>query len=159
MNVTVIAVGGLKERYWRDAVSEYGKRLSAYCRLELVEVKDEKTPDKAPASLACQIKEKEGKRILLRLRDRSFCVALDLRGEHLSSEAFSAAHASWEQIGGSDISFIIGGSLGLSPAVLSRADYRLSFSDMTFPHQLMRVILLEQLYRSYRIRTHAPYHK
>lgn len=159
MKLRVIAVGALKEKYWRDAVSEYQKRLSAYCHLELIEVKDEKTPDGASASMERQIREREGKRILDKLRDRSFCIALDIRGNSVSSEAFSAAHEEWERTGKSDLSFVIGGSLGLSASVLTRADYRLSFSKMTFPHQLMRVILLEQIYRSYRIRNHAPYHK
>lgn len=159
MNLTVVSVGTLKERYLREAVREYQKRLSTYCRLSLIEVRDEKTPDGANNFLKNQIKEKEGKRILEKLKERSFCIALDVHGERFSSEAFSKAHEKWEISGKSDISFVIGGSLGLSDEVLKRANFCVSFSDMTFPHQLMRVILLEQLYRSYRIRNHAPYHK
>ncbi len=159
MNISVISVGSLKERFWKDAVSEYAKRLSGYCSLELVEVKDEKTPDGSSEAADERIREKEGKRILGKLKDRSYAVVLDIRGKKYDSVAFSKAHESWETLGRGDITFIIGGSLGLSREVLDRADTKVSFSDMTFPHQLMRVILLEQIYRSYRIRNREPYHK
>lgn len=159
MRLTVVAVGSLKERYWRDALAEYAKRLSAYCRLEIAEVRDERTPESASAVEREKILQKEGARILEKLRERSFVIALDIRGRSLDSESFSAEHAEWERVGRGDVSFVIGGSLGLSEEVLARADCRLSFSRLTFPHQLARIILLEQLYRSYRIRAHAPYHK
>ena len=159
MNLTVICVGSLKEHYWRDAEKEYLKRLSAYCRPEVVEVRDEKTPDRASAQEEKAIRDREGKRILERIRGRAFVVALSIPGKAMDSVELSSRHAEWEQKGGGDLVFVIGGSLGLSEEVLRRADLELSFSRMTFPHQLMRIILLEQLYRSYRIRNHAPYHK
>ncbi len=159
MNVTLITVGSLKEKFWKDACAEYAKRLSAYCRLTIVEVKDEKTPDGCPPAMEEKIREKEGKRILEKLKDRGVTAVLEIRGDRYDSVAFSAAHARWETEGRGDLTFIIGGSLGLSKEVLSKADVKISFSDMTFPHQLMRVILLEQLYRSYRIRNGEPYHK
>ena len=159
MNLTVIGVGTVKEKYLRDACAEYEKRLSAYCRPSVIEVKDEKTPDGCSEHVEEQIRVREGKRILERIRDRSFVVALDIRGKKYDSPGLSAAHADWEVRARGDLVFVIGGSLGLSEEVLRRADQRISFSDLTFPHQLMRVILLEQLYRSYRIRNHEPYHK
>lgn len=159
MNIHVISVGTLKEKFWKDAVAEYAKRLSGYCSLELIEVKDEKTPDGSSDAADEKIREKEGKRILGKLKDRSFAVVLDIRGKKYDSVAFSKAHEAWETAGRGDVTFIIGGSLGLSKEVLDRADAKVSFSDMTFPHQLMRVILLEQVYRSYRIRNGEPYHK
>ena len=139
MRITLITVGKIKEKFYQDAISEYAKRLSRYCKLDVIQVTDEKTPDGASEALETQIKEKEGKRILENIKDGSFVIALAIDGAMLV--------------------FIIGGSLGLSKEVLSRADYKLSFSKMTFPHQLMRVILLEQIYRSYRIIQGEPYHK
>ena len=159
MNLTVICVGSLKERYWKEAVGEYLKRLSAYCKPEIVEVKDEKTPEGATDREVKKILDTEGKRILEKIRDRAFVAALAIDGTAMDSEAFSLAHEKWEQAGRGELVFVIGGSLGLSGEVLKRADVRVSFSKLTFPHQLMRVILLEQIYRSYRIRTGAPYHK
>lgn len=159
MNVTVVCVGNLKEKYWKDAVAEYAKRLSAYCRLTITEVKDEKTPEGASRLVEEQIRIREGHRILEKIKERSYAVMLEIQGKRFSSEDFSAAHAAWETAGRGELCFVIGGSLGLSEEVLQRADARISFSDMTFPHQMMRVILLEQIYRSYRIRNHEPYHK
>ena len=159
MNVTLITVGSLKEKYWKDACAEYVKRLSAYCRLTVIEVKDEKTPDGCPPAMEDKIREKEGRRILEKLKDRGVTAVLDIRGSRYDSVAFSAAHERWETQGRGDLTFIIGVSLGLSAEVLAKADVKVSVSDMTFPHQLMRVILLEQLYRSYRIRNREPYHK
>ena len=149
MKVTLITVGKIKEKFFQDAIAEYSKRLSRYCKLEIVQVADEKTPDGASEAVETQIKEKEGERILSNIKDGSFVVALAINGNMLDSEELAA----------SQIVFIIGGSLGLSNQVLARADYKLSFSKMTFPHQLMRVILLEQIYRSYRIIQGEPYHK
>lgn len=159
MKITVIAVGKIKEKYFTGAIGEYSKRLGRYCRLELIEVADEKTPDGAGEAMELQIKEKEGERILQKMPDGAYVVALAIDGKMLDSEELAAQMERWNVGGISHVVFVIGGSLGLSPSVLRRADYRLSFSKMTFPHQLMRVILLEQVYRSFRIRNHEPYHK
>lgn len=159
MKITVIAVGKIKEKFYTDAIAEYAKRLGRYCRLEIIQVADEKTPDGAGAVLEEQIREKEGARILANIKDGSFTVALAIEGEMTDSEGLACKIEKWGVSGVSQINFIIGGSLGLSRKVLARADYRLSFSRMTFPHQLMRVILLEQIYRSYRIIQGEPYHK
>ena len=159
MNVTVIAVGKIKEKYYTEAVKEYAKRLSRYCKLNIIEVADEQTPDGASPALEEQIRQKEGQRILKNLKEDSYVIALAIQGKKLSSEAFAGKLEQLAISGKSHITFLIGGSLGLSGEVLSRADYLLSFSDMTFPHQLMRVILLEQVYRCYRIIHHEPYHK
>lgn len=159
MKITIIAVGKIKEKYFSAAIEEYVKRLGRYCRLELVEVPDEKTPDGAGEGLELQIKRKEGERILQKIPDNAHVIALAIDGRALDSEELAAQMERWNVGGISHLVFLIGGSLGLSPEVLGRADYRLSFSRMTFPHQLMRVILLEQIYRSFRIRNHEPYHK
>ncbi len=159
MKITVLAVGKIKEKYFTGAVEEYAKRLSRFCRLELVEVADEKTPDGAGRAQELQIRIKEGERILQKLPGSSFVVALSIDGRMLDSVELSRQMERWNVNGISHITFVIGGSLGLSPQVLERADMKLSFSKMTFPHQLMRVILLEQVYRSYMIRSGAPYHK
>lgn len=159
MKITVLAVGKIKEKYFTGAIEEYAKRLSRYCRLEILEVPDEKTPDGAGEMLELQIREKEGLRLLQKIPDHAFVVALAIEGKALDSEELAARMERWNVDGISHVVFVIGGSLGLSPSVLERADYKLSFSRMTFPHQLMRVILLEQVYRSFRIRNHEPYHK
>jgi 23S rRNA (pseudouridine1915-N3)-methyltransferase len=159
MRITICAVGKIKEKFYRDAIAEYSKRLSKYCRLDIVEVEDEKTPDNAGASLCAMIKEKEGRRILSHIKDDSYVIALTIDGNKLDSVKLSKRLENLGIQGNSHITFIIGGSLGLSDEVINRSDYRLSFSDMTFPHQLMRVILLEQVYRSYRIMKNEPYHK
>ena len=159
MKITLITVGKIKEKYFTDAISEYSKRLSRYCKLDIVEVADEKTPDGASEGLENQIKEKEGERILAKIPDGAYVVALAIEGKQLSSEELADKMEKWNVLGVSHLVFIIGGSLGLAQKVLSRADFKLSFSPMTFPHQLMRVILLEQIYRSFRIRNHEPYHK
>ncbi len=158
LHITLIAVGKIKESFFRDAVTEYAKRLSRYCRLEIAEVADEKTPETASDAQADAIRGKEGERILAKIKEGDTVVALDIRGKEKSSEAFAEDIARY-QMGGSRVVFVIGGSLGLSPAVLQRADAKLSFSPMTFPHQLMRVIFLEQLYRGFRILKGEPYHK
>ena len=159
MIITLVAVGKVKEGYFRDAIAEYQKRLSRYCRLELIEVADEKTPDKAPVALENLIKQKEAERILKNVKEDSYCIALAIDGKKYDSVALSKHFDGLALSGKSSIVFVIGGSLGLHQDVLKRADETLSFSDMTFPHQLMRVILLEQLYRCYRISNHEPYHK
>lgn len=159
MKITLITVGKIKEKYFTDAIAEYAKRLSRYCKLEIIEVADEKTPDNASEGLENQIKEKEGERIISKVPDNAYVVALAIDGKQLSSEELADKMEKWNVNGVSHLVFIIGGSLGLTQKVLNRADYSLSFSKMTFPHQLMRVILLEQIYRSFRIRNHEPYHK
>ena len=159
MKITLITVGKIKEKYFTDAIAEYAKRLSRYCKLEIIEVADEKTPDGASEVLENQIKEKEGERILSKVPDSAYVMALAIEGKQLSSEELADKMEKWNVGGISHLVFIIGGSLGLTPKVLNRADYKLSFSKMTFPHQLMRVVLLEQIYRSFRIRNNEPYHK
>jgi len=159
MKITVIAVGRIKEKYFTAAVEEYAKRLGRFCKLELIEVADEKIPEGAKEAQERKIREKEGERVLQKLPANAYVVALAIDGRMLDSSALSEQMEHWNVGGISHVVFIIGGSLGLSLEVLARADYRLSFSKMTFPHQLMRVILLEQIYRSFMIRSGAPYHK
>ncbi len=159
MNITLYCVGKIKEDYFRRSVEEYAKRLSRYCRLQIVEVADEKIPERAGYADLTRIREKEGERLLAKMRDPSFLVALEIGGEKMDSVRFSERLSDLALHGTSEIGFVIGGSVGLSEAVLRRADLRLSFSDMTFPHQLMRVILLEQIYRAFRIQNGEPYHK
>ncbi len=159
MKISIIAVGRIKEKYLKDAVSEYSKRLSRYCKLAILEAEDEQTPDKASEALREQIKEKEAKRIFHHIAQDSYVIALDIKGQKLDSEGFAGHLKELTVRGHSHVQFIIGGSLGLHPSVLARADYLLSFSDLTFPHQLMRVILLEQTYRGCRINAGEPYHK
>ena len=159
MKITLITVGKIKEKFFQDAIAEYSKRLSRYCRLEILQVADEKTPDGASEAVETQIKEKEGERILSNIKDGSFVVALAINGNMLDSVEL-AERIDKLGIGGvSQLVFVIGGSLGLHPSVLQKSDEKLSFSDMTFPHQLMRVILLEQVYRGFRINAGEPYHK
>ncbi len=159
MNIKILCVGKIKEKFYRDAIAEYEKRLSRYCRLSVTEVADEKTPDHSSGTEELQIKEKEAIRLLSHIRDNDYVIALAIDGKPYDSEAFAGHLEGLAVSGKSNLVFVIGGSLGLHPSVLARSDERLSFSAMTFPHQLMRVILLEQLYRSYRIRNHEPYHK
>lgn len=159
MNITIITVGKLKEKYLKDAIDEYSKRLSRYCKLDIIELPDEKTPDNASPKEEDGIKEKEGQNILNKIKENMFVVAMDLAGKQLSSEEFSDYIDNLGVTGNSNIAFIIGGSLGISKAVLNRANYKLCFSKMTFPHQLFRVMLLEQIYRGFRIMKGEPYHK
>lgn len=159
MKITLICVGKLKEKYLTQGVEEYAKRLGRYCTLEIIELADEKTPDNAPEAISAGIKKKEGDRILKAIRDGSYCIALAIDGNMLSSEELALKLDKLAVSGSSHISFIIGGSLGLSDEVLKRSDYRLSFSKMTFPHQLMRLILLEQIYRAFKINNNEPYHR
>lgn len=159
MKITVITVGKLKEKYLRDAIAEYSKRLGRYCKLEILEVADEKTPDQASETVEESIREKEGERLMKYVKDDAFVITLEINGKQLSSEKLAEKINQLGIAGVSHICFIIGGSIGLSKSVMERSDYALSFSKMTFPHQLMRVILLEQIYRSYRIIQGEPYHK
>ena len=159
MRITLITVGKIKEKYLRDAIAEYSKRLSRYCKLEIVEVADEKTPDQASEAAEENIRNKEGERILKHIRDDMYVITLEIGGKMLSSEEFADKINSLGVQGKSSITFVIGGSIGLGQEVLRRSDYALSFSKLTFPHQLMRVILLEQVYRGYRIINGEPYHK
>jgi len=152
-------VGKLREKYLVQGVEEYAKRLGRYCSLEIIELADESTPDNAPAAITAAIKKKEGERILKAIKDDSYCIALAIDGNMLSSEELAAKLEKLAVTGTSHISFVIGGSLGLSKEVMARANYKLSFSKMTFPHQLMRLIFLEQLYRAFKINKNEPYHK
>ncbi|MGN0317356.1 MAG: 23S rRNA (pseudouridine(1915)-N(3))-methyltransferase RlmH [Lachnospira sp.] len=157
--ITIVCVGKIKESFFTQAVGEYSKRLSGYCKLEIIELPDEKTPDNASEQLNLKIKDKEGERILSAIKDDAFVIALAIEGKMLDSVELSDKINELAVGGVSNITFVIGGSLGLSQNVMNRADYKLSFSKMTFPHQLMRVILLEQIYRAFRIMKNEPYHK
>lgn len=159
MKITLITVGKIKEKYFRDAVAEYAKRLSKYCKLEIVEVTDEKTPDKPSPAEENAVREKEADRILKYIKEDAYVYTLEILGDKTDSIAFAKQIEDIGISGKSHIQFVIGGSLGLHKSVGNRADKKLSFSDMTFPHQLMRVILLEQIYRAYRIISKEPYHK
>lgn len=159
MKITLITVGKIKEKYLKDAIAEYSKRLSKYCKLEILEVADEKTPDTASEAVENMIRAKEGERILKHIKEDAYVITLEIEGRQLTSEELAKKIDTLGVQGKSHIIFIIGGSIGLGTEVLKRSDYALSFSKMTFPHQLMRVILLEQIYRSYRIINGEPYHK
>lgn len=159
MKITIVCVGKVKEKFYRDALAEYAKRLGRYCRLELIEVADEKTPDGAGEAAEEQIKAREAQRILEKIKEDSFVCTLEIAGKKFSSEGMARWIEQLTVSGTSHIVFVIGGSLGLHTSVLNRSNQSMSFSDMTFPHQLMRVILAEQLYRSFRIIHNEPYHK
>ena len=159
MKVNIVAVGKIKEKYLKDAIAEYSKRLSKYCKLEIVEVADEKTPDNASEIVEDAIRAKEAERILKYVKDDAFVLTLEINGKQLSSEELADKIHKLGVQGTSHIIFIIGGSIGLGQEVLQKSNYALSFSKMTFPHQLMRVVLLEQIYRAYRILNGEPYHK
>ena len=159
MRISIICVGKIKEKYLKLGIDEFKKRLSKYCKLEIIELDDEKAPENLSDKEILMIKEKEGKKILSKIKDNSYVIALAIDGKNLSSEELADTINNLGVRGNSHIVFIIGGSLGLSDEILSRANYKLSFSKMTFPHQLMRLILLEQVYRAYRINSGEPYHK
>ena len=159
MQYTILCVGKIKERFFADAIAEYRKRLSRYGKTEIIEVQDEKTPDNASEGMELQIKQKEAERLFKYIRDNTYVIALDLKGKEFDSVAFADYLEEIMLRGNSHITFVIGGSLGLHPSVTQRADERICFSKMTFPHQLMRVILLEQIYRANRIQKGEPYHK
>ena len=159
MEIRIVTVGKIKEKYLRDAIAEYSKRLSRYAKLEIIEVADEKTPDNASETVETNIKNKEAERLLKYIRDDAYLITLEIKGKQLTSEELAQKIDTLGVQGTSHIIFVIGGSLGLGEEVLKRSNYALSFSKMTFPHQLMRVILLEQIYRGFRIIHHEPYHK
>ena len=159
MRITILTVGKIKEKYLKDAIAEYSKRLSKYCKLEVIEVADEKTPENASENVENTIRAKEAERLMKYMKDDAFVITLEIAGELLSSEELADKIDTLGIQGKSHIIFVIGGSIGLGAEILKRSDFALSFSKMTFPHQLMRVILLEQIYRSYRIISGEPYHK
>ncbi|MCI5958840.1 MAG: 23S rRNA (pseudouridine(1915)-N(3))-methyltransferase RlmH [Lachnospiraceae bacterium] len=159
MKITIISVGKIKEKFYREAIAEYAKRLSSYCKFEIIELQDEKTPDKASAETERLIKEKEAERIMKAVDEKGYLIALAINGKAYDSVQFSQHIEKLMITGNSHIQFVIGGSLGLADSVLKLADEYISFSHFTFPHQLMRVILAEQIYRAYRIMNHEPYHK
>ncbi|RAK20544.1 23S rRNA (pseudouridine1915-N3)-methyltransferase [Anoxybacillus vitaminiphilus] len=159
MNISIICVGKLKEKYLKQGIDEYAKRLSAYAKVEILEVLDEKAPEELSDNEVELVKQKEGERILAKIAPDAYVIALAIDGKMRSSEEFAKQIDQLATYGRSKIAFIIGGSLGLSKQVMQRADEALSFSKMTFPHQLMRLILLEQIYRAFRINRGEPYHK
>ena len=159
MKVTLIAVGKLKERYLKEGIGEYTKRLSRFCDLQLLEAEDEQAPDSLSAMQEEQVKKKEAAKIFSKLKEGTFLIVLDVKGEKKSSEGFAAALQACFTSGRSNITFVIGGSLGLDTELIKKANLKLSLSDMTFPHQLTRLILLEQLFRAFKIINSETYHK
>ncbi|WP_159888075.1 23S rRNA (pseudouridine(1915)-N(3))-methyltransferase RlmH [Paenibacillus puerhi] len=159
MHIQIVAVGKLKESYLVQGIAEYAKRLGPYAKLQLVEVPDERAPESMSAAEEAQVKQREGERLLSHLRSDAFVVALAIDGRPLSSEELSRQLQDLATYGRSHVAFVIGGSLGLAPEVLARADLKLSFGRMTLPHQLMRLVLVEQVYRAFKIMRGEPYHK
>ena len=159
MKVKIICVGKLKESYLKDGIAEYSKRLGRFTKLEVIELADEKTPDQASLAENQQILEKEGSRILAKVQEKDFVIVLAIEGRQLSSEEFSKTLEDQATHGFSDFTFIIGGSLGLAPQVKKRANLLMSFGKLTLPHQLMRLVLIEQIYRAFMIQKGSPYHK
>ena len=159
MDINVICIGKLKERYWEDAIAEYSKRLRPYCGLRITELKESLLKKNAGPVEEEEVKYNEGQEILQKIGPKDYVITLEIKGKKMSSEQLSEKLTELGLVGSSTIDFVIGGSLGLSPEVSRRADFKLSFSDMTFPHQMMRVILLEQIYRSFKIQRGEPYHK
>lgn len=159
MQIQVVSVGKVKDKYLKLGIAEFEKRLRPYCKLTMDEVNDEQAPEQMSEKEMNQVKEKEGERILNRIKPTQYVIVLDLQGERWSSEKLSKNMEQLSIHGKSQVSFVIGGSNGLSDAVLKRADQKLSFSEMTFPHQLMKLILLEQVYRAFKIQKNEPYHK
>ena len=159
MNINIIAVGKIKEKYIQDGIKEFSKRLSRYCNLKIIEVDDEKAPENLSNKEMEAVKQREGEKILSKIPQNSFIISLEIQGREISSEELSKKMEDIMVSGINDITFIIGGSLGLGDEVSNRSDFKLSFSKMTFPHQLMRLILLEQVYRGWRIMKNEPYHK
>lgn len=159
MNIDIIAVGKVKEKYFRDAIREYTKRLSAFCKLNIIEVKDEKAPENLSDVQLNQILKKEGDRILAKIKPSNYVISLCIEGKEWSSEEMASTIQRLMVEGKSRITFIIGGSLGLCDEIKKKSDHLLSFSRLTFPHQLFRIVLLEQIYRSFKIIRNEPYHK
>lgn len=159
MNIKIIAVGKIKEKYMMEGIKEYSKRLSKYSNVKIIEVTDEKTSEKLSEREINLIKDKEGARILSKIPQNAYIISLDIKGKQLSSEDLAEKIENLMVNGVNNIVFIIGGSLGLADEILEKSNFRLSFSKMTFPHQMMRLILLEQVYRGFRIMRGEPYHK
>jgi len=159
VNISIISVGKLKEKYLKMGIDEYIKRLSGYAKMEIIEVPDEKAPENLSDADMLIVKEKEGERILSKISDDSYVIALAINGKEHSSESLAKKIDQLATYGNSKVAFVIGGSLGLSEAVMKRSNDTLSFSKMTFPHQLMKLILVEQVYRAFRINRNEPYHK
>ncbi len=159
MNIKIICIGKLKEKYWRDAVEEYAKRISRFSRIEIVELKETRISDHPSAAEEEKVKQSEGEEILKKIRKEDYCITLEIQGKQLDSLELAETVKILGLSGHSDIAFVIGGSLGLSAEVSRRADFKLSFSKMTFPHQMIRVILLEQVYRAFKINANEKYHK
>ena len=159
MNIQIVCIGKLKEKYWSEAVNEYTKRLSRYCNMEITELKEARLPANASAADEENVKIEEGKSILRVIKEDTFVITLEIFGKQLSSTELADEIEELSLMGKSNITFVIGGSLGLSQEVSRRSDFKLSFSKMTFPHQMMRVVLLEQIYRSFKIIKHETYHK
>ena len=157
--IKIIGVGKLKEKFYEDAAAEYLKRLSSYAKVQVVQVADEKAGENLSVKEAEQIREKEAAAILKQIKPGEYVISLEIKGDRLSSEQFAGMLENLSLSGRPDITFVIGGSIGLGQSVIRRADRHISFSDLTFPHQLMRVILLEQIYRAYKIIKKEPYHK
>lgn len=159
MNVKIITVGKLKEKYLKDGIAEYSKRLQKFAKFEIIEVPDEKAPEQLSQAEMDKIMQKEGDRILSKIKDREYVFALAIKGKERSSEELAQEIDKLTVSGNSDLTFIIGGSLGLDPAVLKRANTQISFGRFTLPHQLMRLVLTEQIYRAFMINQGSPYHK
>ncbi|MFC0046443.1 23S rRNA (pseudouridine(1915)-N(3))-methyltransferase RlmH [Metabacillus iocasae] len=159
MNISIVTIGKLKEKYLKQGIAEFTKRLGPYAKIDIIELPDEKAPENLSESEMEQVKVKEGERILAKISDDTHVIALAIQGKQKSSEELAADLDKLATYGKSKIAFVIGGSLGLSDQVLKRSNDKLSFSKMTFPHQLMRLILLEQVYRAFRINRGEPYHK
>ncbi len=159
MNITIIAVGKVKEKYAKEGIQQFMKRLQPYAKVKIIELTDEPAPEHLSAKEEEEVKRKEGKKIIAKLADNMHVVALDLNGRERTSEQFATWMDDHRTYGRSKIAFVIGGSLGLSDDVLKRADEKIAFSKMTFPHQLMRLFLVEQIYRAFRIVHNEPYHK
>lgn len=159
MNISIVTVGKLKEKYLKQGIEEYLKRMGAYAKVDVIEVSDEKAPEELSETEMVQVKQKEGERILAKINPDAYVIALAINGKLKSSEELADSLDKLATYGKSKVAFVIGGSLGLSDEVLKRSDEQLSFSKMTFPHQLMRLILVEQIYRAFRINRGEPYHK
>lgn len=159
MNINIICVGKLKEKYWKDAVEEYSKRISRFAKVQITEVKESRISDNPSPAEEERVRKEEGEEILRKIKPGDFCITLEIKGKMLDSEQLADKISDICLSGRSTIDFVIGGSIGISPEVSSRADFKLSFSKMTFPHQMMRVILLEQIYRAFKINNNETYHK
>ena len=159
MNIKIVCVGKLKEKYFKDGIAEYVKRMSRFAKVKIVQVPDEKAPEKLSPAEMGQVKEIEGKRILDKIKDKEYVYVTAIKGKERTSEAFAKELSNLTTYGHSDITFVIGGSLGTSDAVNKRADDLISFGKFTMPHQLMRLVLIEQIYRAFMINSGSPYHK